>query len=90
MDTGMLPACVCLQSTCNSLDAFQASLFPHAHPQMVDHDSASSSSILLNFSIPVTLCVIFSHSIIIFRGESSNYAEWAHYKFMSSYFDWAL
>lgn len=48
------------------------------------------SSILLNFCIPVTLCVIFSHSIIIFRGESSNYAEWAHYKFMPPYFDWAL
>lgn len=53
--------------------AFQVSVFPHAHPQKLDHDSASFSSILLNFSIPVTLCVIFSHSIIIFRGESNNY-----------------
>ena len=90
VDMGMLPARVCLQSTCNSLDAFQVSVFPHAHPQKVDHDSASFSSILLNFSIPVTLCVIFSHSIIIFRGESNNYAECTHYKFMPSYFDWAL
>lgn len=64
--------------------------FPPCSPQKVDHDSASFSSILLNFSIPVTLCVIFSHSIIIFRGESNNYAECTHYKFMPSYFDWAL
>lgn len=66
--------------------------FSHKQPGMVDHDSASLSRILLNFSVLPTLCIIFIHSTVVVRGKSNRIITQSGLKckFMPPYINWAL